>query len=212
MSTLGGVFLSVKLYFVRHGQSVANLLGCIHNAPEAPLTGLGHSQAAAAGHDLMCRLGSDKIDRAFSSPYRRALQTCHIALIGAGYSGLEPTIDERIGERRFDGLHGKILDYNIALQNGLEDDYLPPESHAKLWNYYSDYSEKVGVETLLALEARARAFFDEVKENCDGQTIAVFSHGGFGQIAQAIFNGFPEDGDFEKIKFLGNGEIVEFEY
>ena len=40
----------------------------------------------------------------------------------------------------------------------------------------------------------------------------VFSHGGFGQMAQAIFNGFPENGDFEAIRFLKNGEVIEFKY
>ncbi len=204
--------MSVKLYFVRHGQSIANLSGRFHDAPEAPLTGLGHSQAVSAGHDLMCRLGSDKIDQVFSSPYIRALQTCHIALIGAGYSNLKPIVDERISERKFGRLVGMFFDRDVAIQNNLESKLIPEGYHAKLWNYYSDFAERYDAEPLTVLETRARAFFGDIKKEYDGKTIVVFSHGGFGQMAQALFNGFPEDGDFEAIRFMQNGEVIEFDY
>lgn len=204
--------MSVKLYFVRHGQSVANLSGQFHDAPEALLTGLGHSQAASAGHDLMYRLGRDRIDQVFSSPYERALQTCHIALVCAGYSDLRPIIDERVSERKFGKLVGKFFDRDVAMQNHKESELIPQGYHAKLWNYYSDFAEKYDAEPLPALEVRARSFFADIKKNYDGKTIVVFSHGGFGQMAQAIFNGFPENGDFEAIRFLKNGEVIEFKY
>lgn len=57
------------LYLIRHGQSESNLVD--YDLPDGNLTPLGVRQA----EEVAGRLVGESIDRIFSSPYRRALQT-----------------------------------------------------------------------------------------------------------------------------------------
>ena len=66
--------MSVKFYFVRHGESEANLRNEFYNDEEAELTDLGRIQAAKVGCDLK-HLGIDfKIifARRISEPWKPA--------------------------------------------------------------------------------------------------------------------------------------------
>lgn len=65
----------MRIYFVRHGESQANLLRVISNRDvQHGLTERGHQQA----EDLAQRLASIPITRIFSSPVLRAVETSHI--------------------------------------------------------------------------------------------------------------------------------------
>ena len=66
----------MRLYFARHGQSVANVLRVISNrdAPPHPLTDLGRQQAATLADSLSSR----PIAAIFTSPLLRAVQTAEI--------------------------------------------------------------------------------------------------------------------------------------
>ena len=188
--------MSLNLYFVRHGQSVANVeKRCFYNEEGSPLTILGREQAAQAGKQLR-RVGGE-IDAILCSPYKRARETCEIALAEI-YDLKRPIlIDQRVGERRFDGMVGEIV---------------TREYHLKTWDVYSDFSAKNGIETLPALEKRARNFLEDMKRKYDGGTIFVFSHGGFGLMLYAVLAEYPADGLFYNLKFPQNGEVINYKY
>lgn len=63
----------MKIYFVRHGQSVANI-GELEQGPEEPLSDLGRRQAAFVGK----RLQDIAVTRILSSPYERTKETAQI--------------------------------------------------------------------------------------------------------------------------------------
>src|SRR5689334_3685464 len=66
---------SMKLYFVRHGESVANTTRTFSNRGfQHPLTDKGIGQA----HNLAAKLASHAITSIYSSPLQRAVQTAKI--------------------------------------------------------------------------------------------------------------------------------------
>jgi broad specificity phosphatase PhoE len=71
----------MKLYFVRHGQSEANITRVISNRGWVhPLTELGRQQA----RDLADKLGGAGIVKIYTSPLQRAVQTAEILAQGLG--------------------------------------------------------------------------------------------------------------------------------
>jgi broad specificity phosphatase PhoE len=93
----------MKLYFVRHGQSEANVLKVISNRGWVhPLTELGHQQA----HDLAAKLQTAGIAKIYTSPLQRAVQTAEILaqILGVEFeiTGALREFDCGIAEERAD--------------------------------------------------------------------------------------------------------------
>lgn len=186
--------MPIRFYFVRHGQSDANLRSDYYNEKDAKLTRLGEAQAAMAGINLK-NYGVD-FKAIFCSPYKRAIDTYKIAMARANMLSMLATIDDRISERKFDGLVGQEADET---------------RNRKLYSYKSNQSVIDGVEPLDDLERRARQFIDEIVRDYQDGNILLFSHGAFGLAFRAAIEGRPETGnlcDWNEIKF---GEIKIFE-
>ena len=66
----------MKLYLVRHGQSVANATKIHSGWSQVPLTEQGRADAARAGEYLQTL----QFDRVYSSDLTRAIETAQIAL------------------------------------------------------------------------------------------------------------------------------------
>ena len=81
-----------KLIIVRHGQSVGNLTRRFLGRTDLDLTETGVKQARLTGEFLK----NEQIDAAYSSPLRRALDTCRE--IVAFHPGLEIETEPRIAE------------------------------------------------------------------------------------------------------------------
>lgn len=187
--------MSVRFYFVRHGESEANLRNEFYNDEEAELTDLGRIQAAKVGCDLK-HLGIDfKI--IFCSPYKRAMETCRIACERADMNYALVIVDDQISERKFDGLVGTRA---------------TRKQHRALYYYDSEESAKCGVESLEDLENRAREFIIKVSQNYPDSNILVFSHGAFGLAFRAVIEGRPKSGYLFDYKLLKNGEIAMYEF
>ena len=184
--------MSVNLYFVRHGQSVANLQDFFYNDEDAPLTPLGREQARETGRRLK-ELGVH-FDVVYCSTYERARETCRLALIEMGLKEEDVIIDRRLEERKFDGLVGKTAS---------------EEHYRELFDYYSNRAVVDGVEPIIDLEMRAQDFLDYIKQQYDGKNVLAFSHGHFLVAVFAIVYGRPESGDYNEIRLLNNGEILE---
>ena len=177
--------MSVKVFFMRHGQSVANLQNYFYNDEDAPLTPLGCEQAREAGRKL--KESGIKFDAIYCSTYERARETCRLVLEQMGIDEKSVIIDKRIEERKFDGLIGKTAS---------------DEHYRELFRYDSGRSEEDGVETLPALEERAKDFIDTLKEKHDGENVLIFSHGCFGMAFYVVLKGT------EKLRSIRNNYLI----
>lgn len=186
--------MSLKLFFVRHGQSEANLTDMFYDDANAELTTFGKGQALVVGQELKrLNVGFTAI---YCSPYERARSTCAIALESAEMRDRKVIYDNRLMERQFDGLFGKTVTH---------------EQYVELYNYESDLSEKMGVETLDHLESRARNFIEELRMKYIVGNILVFSHGIFGLAVYTVINGRPNSASMYDLRLLKNGEIKVYE-
>lgn len=182
--------MSLKMYFVRHGQSEANLNDFCYDDSGAELTMFGKGQAVGVGKEL--KEMNVSFTAIYCSPYTRALDTCSIALQAAGMKGREVIQDDRLIERRFDGLFGKFLDKQLWKE---------------LCTYESDLAETLGVETLDEMERRARSFIDEMRVKYPVGNILVFSHGMLGIAMHTAVYGRPDADTTFGVHMLKNGEI-----
>lgn len=186
--------MSLKLFFIRHGQSEANLCNVFYDDSEAELTMFGKGQAVGVGKELKeMNVGFTAI---YCSPYVRAHDTCSIALQAAGMKDRKVIYDDRLIERRFDGMFGQAV---------------TREMWAELCSYDSTLAESLGVETLDSLEARARNFVEEIKRKYPVGNILVFSHGLFGVAMHTVVYGRLNAENTFGVKLLNNCEIEIFE-
>ena len=140
-----------QLYFVRHGQSQANLDEIYAGQFDTPLTDYGREQAKIAGMEAVL-FGIDLI---VSSPLSRAFETATIIAEQIGYSRRDIRTSDLLKERSFGSLQGKS------------------------WHDYAeDDSVFKDVESLEHLGGRAQRFLNYVHK-IDSPNILVVGHGSF---------------------------------
>ena len=145
----------MKLFLIRHGQSVANLGTYYTGQTDVPLTELGIQQAKA----IQPILAQHHFDKVYSSDLQRARQTCENALPGAVYEPLKLI-------REFDV--GKLAGVELgSVERKVSQD--PDER--------PDYTDYDG-ENAKMVCARAKAFL-ELLEKESYEYVAAFSHQGF---------------------------------
>ncbi len=158
----------VKLYCLRHAESVANtnphIIGGRSN--ETPLTELGIEQAKTLGRYLAApRFRPDFI---YASPAVRTLQTAHYALAEAGID-YEPTIDEALQE----------MDQGLWVGLNRHETYTPAvlkDIKRLKKDFKADDGESMndtGMRKLTAVDAIADRHLTEKKP----LTIWIFAHG-----------------------------------
>lgn len=175
-----------KIYYVRHGESQANLDGLVAGSEhEAPLTDRGKSQAKQAGQDLR-----DKdIELIVTSPMERTRDTATIIAKEIGYNPKEIVVQKlftELGNGPYSGQPYAFRDKHVA-----EGKMLP------------------GMETSEALHKRIKMAIGWLKD-LPQERIVVVSHGGTGRMVRAIIEDFPPE-DFLKVERMGNTAIYEFE-
>ena len=148
----------MKLYLVRHGQSVANATKIHSGWSQVPLTEQGRADAALAGEYLQ----SLHFDRIYSSDLLRAIETAQIAL-----PGCTPVQLPLIRERTVGSLVSRPFE-ECAAEYG--DAYW--EARATL-----DFTP-YGGENPSMLTARAREFLRILEED-PAESIVAFTHEGF---------------------------------
>lgn len=96
------------IYFVRHGESEANVRGVFAGQKEdSVLTEKGKEQAETTAREI--RNINLKIDKIVSSPLKRALETARIVAEEIGFSPSDIVIDSRIIEYDMGSLTGTPL-------------------------------------------------------------------------------------------------------
>lgn len=145
----------MKLFLIRHGQSVANLHTYYTGHGDVPLTDLGREQAGEAGR----KLKNITFDKVFTSDLTRASDTCAIALP-------MQTAEKTALLREYDvgSIQGcQYKDLSLAQP---EDPQRAPD--------YTPY----GGEDAMMVRARARRFLTSL-EGKDYKNVAAFTHQGF---------------------------------
>jgi uncharacterized phosphatase len=148
------------VYFVRHGESVANAEGWLAGSRiDAPLTDAGREQAKASAHVL----GTTKIDTIVSSPMIRAYETAQIIAKEIGYTG-DILKNPLWIERDFGDVTGKKRELGFKAL---------------------DAGTVMGVEQFAALHARIVQAFTSLR-TVPGEHILVVSHAGVGRMVKVV--------------------------
>ncbi len=155
----------MRLYFVRHGESEANLLHEFSNRGlKHGLTAKGHTQAL----DLAAKLKRLTVARLYTSPLLRAVQTAEIL---AQELGLMYTITDALREYDCGILEGKSDAESWQLYDSVLQDWL---AHAR-------WDQRIGGgESFLELQARFVPLIEHLvgahQLSADG--IILVGHGG----------------------------------
>jgi len=170
-----------KIIFVRHGQSVKNLIGLFSDEiNELPLTSEGKKQVKEAGE----RLKSEGVDFIYSSPVLRAKQTAEI--ISKAVGGVEiveaPELIE-VDSGTWDGktIHDKDIkkERDEYLGLSVEDRYVAKRGH--------------NGESWMDVEKRVKKIIDRVMEEHKGKTVVLVSHMGVNTMGQKVVQGLTND-------------------
>lgn len=186
----------LRIYFVRHGETVWNTLKIFQGRSNSPLTELGVEQAKK----LSQHLKDIDFKKVYSSPQDRALQTTKLLL---GDKNMEiTTIDEfqEINMGKVEGIPREEFEKNY-----------PTEYH-NFWNNAMDYNPSAyNGESYEEILHRVKLGLEKlIKENNDGN-ILVISHG---VTLKAIFNIINEKGidEFSKQPVPENTSTTIVEY
>ena len=171
------------IYLVRHGQTDFNLVkkynGSIDN--ELNQTGIGQAKALAQ------KLESVDFDVCFSSPKKRAKQTCEIICN-------KPII--------FDD---RLLEIGCGEFDGKEE---TPENSKLFFAAMKNGSR--GVEKFDDFKARVCDFCDMVIKNYRNKNVLIVTHTANVRVIDYCFQGKPKDYDFGKSASV-NGGLLTFD-
>lgn len=145
------------LYIIRHGQTQMNQAMQLQGRSDHPLNDDGCKQAEEAGNWL--REKGIEIDKVYSSPLVRALQTAQLA----GKSKIPVVIDERLIE----------MDYGPY--EGTDLTNLPPE----ILEFFRDFANTPapeGMEQLGSVVRRLGEFLEEIRDEAEHGNILISTH------------------------------------
>lgn len=149
----------VKVYLVRHGESLWNPVGRYQGLLDPELSERGMEQVKRLGEHFK----NMHIHAIYSSPLKRTMQTAHAI---AKVKGLDVIPDRRI----------------IEIDHGVWSGMLVEEVQKKYPEQFRQWLEEPhkvvfeGGESLLQVYERVRDFLEYLKERHWGQTVVVVSH------------------------------------
>ena len=174
----------MKLYVVRHGQTLANTLQTVSGDKESPLTIEGINQAKHLGEVFK----DINFDVVFSSPLLRAIDTARLI------TNKTVHLDERLIERDYGLNEGKLI-----------KDTDPDE----IWDYNLN-TDKYENETVKHILERASDFISFLKENYGDKTILVVTHSGLSRAIYYTINELPKDGKLNRLE-LSNCGFIDYD-
>ena len=168
----------MKLYFIRHGESEANIQHVISNyGSHFGLTEHGRQQVQV----LSERLKNMPITTMYSSPVIRAMDTADIL-----YQSLD--LPYRVTEA--------LREYNCGILEGKSDEasWLLHRQYYEDWTLHHDYlSKPEGGESFVDIQNRFVPFIESLKRN-DDEDILLVGHGGlFHLMLPLIFSNIDDD-------------------
>jgi broad specificity phosphatase PhoE len=154
------------IYYMRHGQSEANLKQIYGGQEDWSLTALGREQAQTAAQAAT----TYQIDTVISSDLSRAYDTAGIVANVLGIPRDLVRQDARLRELNL----GKLTGTAVTGRSGYID-------------YAKNEHNGMEVETIPSIRARLEALLEDL-ETAEGKVILLVAHNGPGQILQEIFN------------------------
>ena len=151
----------MRFIFVRHGKTHFNEINLTQGWCDSPLSKVGIRQVES----ISKQLEQYQIDKAYTSPLGRAVQTANIIL---SKKGIEPIYEERFKEVDFGILEGisteLVRKLNIESPNWLE-------------NLDMDYRPYEG-EDIHDVISKHHEALQEIIEDCnDNETVLIVGHG-----------------------------------
>jgi len=148
----------VKIYFIRHGQTVENLHGILQGHRPGVLTKLGHAQAQRVGE----RLSQIPFDAIYASDLGRVVETArYVAAHQAAPVVYDPLLRER-GVGIYEGLPRRVL-WEAEERSGEPSVDFRPE----------------GGESFRDLQERIEQFLRRLQQEAMEKTVLLVSHGGW---------------------------------
>ena len=176
----------MKLYVVRHGETIENANNCLVGRINSSLTEKGIEQAKKVKEYF-----KDKtIDLIVSSPLDRCRQTAKIIsddIIPIYYS------DSLLGRN-----HGEFT--------GKPRDSINFDEY---WNYNKNIQYKKA-ESVKDLYDRIAKLMDDLKGEFKDKSIIIVTHSGVMRVLYYYFNGIPENGILSEIT-IRNCEVFEYD-
>ena len=176
----------MKLYVVRHGETVWNVLGKVQGISDIPLTDKGRESAK----ELQELVSTLNIDVVISSPLERARETAKILVD----SKLPINIDDRIKERDWGLNEGAKIDevdrwdcWDVVLNTKLQN-----------------------IECIQDFMYRVSSFIEDIKVRYKDKNVLVVTHSAVSRVIHYLLGEIPEDGNLSRIK-IPNLRIIEYE-
>src|SRR5579862_2100281 len=156
-----------KLILLRHGQSLWNLENRFTGWIDIELTKQGELEAEEAGKKI--RLAGIRLDQAFTSVLKRAIDTLTICLHAACQEGIPIEYDQALNERHYGDLQGLNKD-ETAQKFGADQ--------VKIWRRSYDVRPPNG-ESLEDTAARTLPYFyDKIMPSLKaGKNVLISAHG-----------------------------------
>ena len=175
----------MKLYVIRHGETLSNLSGIVSGRSDEGLTEKGIEQAEI----LNQKIADTKFDAVFVSPMKRTIETADIIIPEYQY-----IIDDRIAERDL----GTLRDHTI------DELWQIP-----LWNSLTEKRTEEGAETFGAGLERVEDFLADLKKQfSDDAKILLITHSFISRCLWAIKQGPSESLDYTKFHHKNNEIII----
>lgn len=193
----------MNLWFIRHGETEANLAGLYSGISETPLTARGERQACA----LQQMLAAVPFDRVLSSELTRARHTARLALAGRD---LTMQTDNRLNEMNFGAWE---------MRHHRE---LHAEGSAEYRAWCQDWQTAVppGGEGFAAFSQRIRALADSLQADSQQaryQNVLLISHKGVLSLLLAHLLALPPEqmwrfdiaqGCWSRVELLGDYAVL----
>lgn len=180
-----------KLYYIRHGQSLANLDEIWSGGGiDSPLSAEGQIQAKQAGQQA--KADGLKFDLIVCSPMDRAKETAKIVAAEISYNQDYVLIWPELIERSFGQMEGQPW-----------NDFW--ETHP-----YKDTDSFEGAETVEQLQKRAESVLAKLKDLTEDNVLVV-GHAALGRALRRVINNEPYTNEFEgELKQIPNAQIIKF--
>lgn len=179
----------MKLYVIRHGETLSNLTGIVSGRSDEGLTKNGIKQA----QELNQKLEKITFDAVYVSPMKRTIETANIIVPEYQY-----IIDERISERDLGSLKNRTIDELWKLP---------------LWNSLTEKRTAEGAETFASGLERVEDFLISLRERFSDKKdakILLITHSFISRCLWAIDRGVSDDLDYTKFHHKNN-EIIIYE-
>ena len=176
----------MKLYVVRHGETIENSNNCLCGRINSSLTENGIQQA----NEIRNYFENKKIDLIVSSPLDRCKQTAEIISnnqIPITYS--DSLLGRDHGE--FTGVHKSKVNF---------DEY---------WNYNLNIKYE-SAENIRDLYNRVKLLIEDLKNKYSDKNIIIVTHSGILRVLYYYFAGIPENGVLSEIE-IKNCEVYEYD-